>query len=522
MYFQLKTLILWSKNGQHRRLVHFKPGHLNVIAGASKTGKSAVIPIIDYCLGADKCAIPVGVIRESCGWFGIVVETVEGEKLLARREPGEQRQTGDMYVIEGEVIEIPQIIEQRNSNTNEVKALLDRLSGLPQLGFEPQSDAASRSRPSFRDLMAFLFQPQNIIANPNVLFFKADATEHREKLRTIFPFVLNAVTATVLAARWEIAELQRALRRKQRELQATVSTAQIWRTEAQAWTQQAIELGLLPAETSLPDAWPDILQLLRTVTGSTSRSARPTSAALDISLSRLEALREEESEAASELSNVRQKYNELRRLQQSSEAYGSALLIQRDRLSLSQWLRSQASENDDVLASLSPHGRRDLDALFAALEGIETRVRSRPAMSDSLDKERIRLSTEVERAIQKLNDMREQISALEAESDEAKEALYRLDRVDRFLGRLEQAIVLYDRADDNADLRQEIDSLESKVQDLMSEISFRDIQRRQDNALRTVAAHTRKDNPKTGLRMAHGASGAGCRRTNGKGSSRFA
>ena len=34
--------------------------------GASKTGKSAVIPIIDYCLASGKCSIPVGTIRRAC------------------------------------------------------------------------------------------------------------------------------------------------------------------------------------------------------------------------------------------------------------------------------------------------------------------------------------------------------------------------------------------------------------------------------------------------------------------------
>ena len=47
---------------------------------------------------------------------------------------------------------------------------------------------------SFRDLVAFMFQPQNVVANPNVLFYKTDSYEHREKLKAIFPYVLGAVT----------------------------------------------------------------------------------------------------------------------------------------------------------------------------------------------------------------------------------------------------------------------------------------------------------------------------------------
>ncbi|WP_374550953.1 hypothetical protein [Sphingobium yanoikuyae] len=48
MHLQILKLILWSKDGHPPRIVSFEPGMTNVISGASKTGKSAVIPIIDY------------------------------------------------------------------------------------------------------------------------------------------------------------------------------------------------------------------------------------------------------------------------------------------------------------------------------------------------------------------------------------------------------------------------------------------------------------------------------------------
>lgn len=35
------------------KTIDFDLGKVNVITGASRTGKSAIIPIIDYCLGAE-------------------------------------------------------------------------------------------------------------------------------------------------------------------------------------------------------------------------------------------------------------------------------------------------------------------------------------------------------------------------------------------------------------------------------------------------------------------------------------
>ncbi len=496
MYFQITKVVLWPKRGHGCRVVEFRPGMLNVISGASKTGKSAVIPIIDYCLGSGKCAIPVGVIRDACSWFGVVVQTLEGEKLFARREPGDQRQTGDMYIVESDEVEVPNSIEKRNSNSNVAKSILDRLSGLSQLGFNPDNEGAYLARPSFRDLMAFVFQPQNIVANPDVLFFGADTTEHREKLKSVFPYALNAVTAPMLAARWEISELQRQVRRLEQQLRAAMSTVNVWRTEAHGWLRQAIELGLLAASTSFPEEWVEILGLLRQTTGSTSRLARPTLDSLDASLDRLEELRSEETEAAVELSENRQRYNEIRRLLQSSESYGSAIRVQRDRLRLSEWLRSQAEDSSDALVQVSSQGRQDIDNLCAALEGVEMRIRSHPTMSDTLDKERIRLSSRVERCIQRLTQVREEVALLERQSEEARESVYRSDQIERFLGRLEQGIKLYDRTEEDASLRQQISTLNRRIDELRQGISESDIQRRLDNALRSIESHASSIVPK--------------------------
>src|SRR5712664_779017 len=99
MKFHIRELILWPRDPQlPPKRVPFVEGSLNVISGVSRTGKSAVIPIIDYCLGSDTCSIPVNTIRDRCSWFGVIVATDSGEMLLARREPGAQRATADMYV----------------------------------------------------------------------------------------------------------------------------------------------------------------------------------------------------------------------------------------------------------------------------------------------------------------------------------------------------------------------------------------------------------------------------------------
>jgi Mg2+ and Co2+ transporter CorA len=492
VYFQLRKLILWSRKDLPPRTVNFSPGVVNVISGASKTGKSAVIPIIDYCLCSDKCAIPVGVIRENCSWFGIVIDTLEGQKLLARREPGDQQNTGDMVLFEEPEVTVPPRITEKTTNVDVVKAMLNRLAGLTALEFEPGTENGFKSRPGFRDLMAFTFQPQNIVANPDVLFFKADTTEHREKLKTIFPYVLGAITANILQARFELERLNRALRKKEAELREIVNTSSAWRLEAQSWLRQAIEMGLLPASVLIPEDWTVILGQLRTIVTSGLRSASPSLAGIDVALTRLEALRAQEAEVTSQLTEHRNRLNELRRLLESSEAYGGALRVQRDRLGLADWLKDIADENanavEDPLITLGMVGQDRLAILCDALAALEVRLRSHPNFSDTLDKEVLRQRAAAEEVLGRLNEIRREASTLERHSVAAQDASNRFDRTERFIGRLEQALRLYDRVDQSSDLRQDISALRSEIDALQRLVSDVEIRRKLRNALDRVEA----------------------------------
>ena len=54
MSLQLAKLILYNQDGEVRELL-FRTGALNILTGASKTGKSAIIDIVDYCTGRGEC-----------------------------------------------------------------------------------------------------------------------------------------------------------------------------------------------------------------------------------------------------------------------------------------------------------------------------------------------------------------------------------------------------------------------------------------------------------------------------------
>jgi len=493
MHFQLLKLVLWPKGDFAPREVPFEPGMVNVISGASKTGKSAVIPIIDYCLGSGKCRIPVGTIRQSCNWFGVLVETMEGQKLFARREPGESQQTGDMFIIEAASIEIPERIADKNATVDQLKRTLDRLAGLSNLRLDPDAAETSfQSRVSFRDLTAFLFQPQYIVANPMVLFFNADTTEHREKLKAIFPYVVGALTAEMLEARWEIDRLQKMQRRIENDLNTIRKSVRTWQVEAQAWLRQGIEFGLLPVDTPIPPDWPATADLLRQLAQSDTRHARPSADSIEPTLRRLEALRAQEAEAAATVSVQRQRLNELQKLVESSHSYGAAIQIQRDRLNIALWLKTLPEQANEPIATLTDGGREKLDQLTDALSGLEIELRSQPLLSDTFDRERIRLRGSVEDATSALAAIRQEVSLLERSSEEVSAAIYRSDRMERFVGALEQALKTYDQTDESSDLSTRLATLESQIAELREVYSEAQVRQQSANALRVIATYAQQ------------------------------
>jgi hypothetical protein len=166
MQLTILKIILWPKNTDLRpRVIPFEPGKINVISGGNGTGKSTLTWIVDYCLGSEKCSIPVGLIRDLTGWFGLHLKLANTEMIIARRNPEDQQSTTDLYWNEGLKLEVPAIV-QKNARVDDLKNRFNQIAHLPSLDFSTDDVAGYAGRPSSRDMAAFNFQPQHIVANP--------------------------------------------------------------------------------------------------------------------------------------------------------------------------------------------------------------------------------------------------------------------------------------------------------------------------------------------------------------------
>src|SRR5262245_44072160 len=92
MSFQIKEIVLYSADGRRRRL-RFKLNAVNIVTGASGTGKSALVPILDYCLGRSTFTIPEGAIRDSVSWYGVLLHLADGSDVFVAKPAPERNAT---------------------------------------------------------------------------------------------------------------------------------------------------------------------------------------------------------------------------------------------------------------------------------------------------------------------------------------------------------------------------------------------------------------------------------------------
>jgi hypothetical protein len=494
MHLQLLQIVLWPLDSDlEPRSVPFTPGMVNVVMGGSRTGKSAVIPIIDYCLGAGTCAIPKRAIRTACSWFGVVVDTKEGQKLFARRNSFEAESSGEMYVEESASIQIPDRVPAPNTNVEAVKKKLDHLAALTSLDFAGGNVFTSLDyRPSFRDLMAFVFQPQNIVANRDVLFYRTETHEHREKLRkNILPYVIGAVTPQTLAAQHELDRINRELRRKQRDFERAKTTSSRWEAEMAGHLSRARELGLVSGESGTTLSRDAMLALLKEAAKKTVNEFRADSDTISKAVEDLMELEAKDSELAEELSAIKARQTEIERLREGAGGFREALLLQRDRLKISEWMVERASTSAscpmcDVPLADTNQRVAELAEKLQQIEATASQIVEVPA---AIDREVQQIGRKVDDVAERLEAVRRQKRALEENSDEARKRQFQWLGAAHFLGELSQALKLYEEVSDQSDLSKEINELQGRANELLKQIDAEEIERRKEAAIQKIAAY---------------------------------
>jgi uncharacterized membrane-anchored protein YhcB (DUF1043 family) len=492
--FSINSILLWPKKKEFQfKRIMFEPGKVNVITGASRTGKSAIIPIIDYCLGSDKCTIPVETIRNSCEWFGVLLDLDSEQLLLCRKEPGAHNSTGEMYFARGTGLNIPNTIIA-NITVQQVKNMLNELFSMSFLELDPASPTNYFSaRPSYRDFMAFIFQPQNIIANADVLFYKADTSEHRLKLINIFPYVLGAVTPQVLSARQEIERIRKEKDRLSRELANIKDVSENWKQEVHSWLSRSRELGLTNYIWDDRNSFTQHIDQLRNILGKTERDSTIVYKNIKDASDELNLLRQEEQEISSKLFAAQKRYEDMKQLSKSIGQYNQSLQIQLDRLNISGWLRSLTENNKcPICGNLHTNSKEILDKLCDSIEEIEQTAGNMESVPVAFERELHAVENDIQLFSDKLSAIRRRINEESGRYKDNSDKKYTLNNVARFLGNIENAVQTYEKIGTDSELEQKLNELENRLSDLLKIVNENDIRNKMKAALRYIEIEANK------------------------------
>lgn len=488
MYFQIEKLILWARKINYTyKIIEFSKEKINVITGASRTGKSAIIPIIDYCLGEHECRIPVNTIRNACSWFGVIINIGSKKLLLARREPESQKTTDDMMILEGEEISLPDC-PRKNTTRKNVCRYLDETAKITFLKLVEDTNNQFNERPSFRDMMAFCYQPQNIVANANTMFYKADTMDHRSKLINIFPYILGAVTPEVLSKRQEISDLQRQLKRKEKELDKLLQVASKWKIEIGGWINAAKEYGLLEKEVSTEGlGYQQQVDLLKRLSQKKYDDSEVISENIEEASQEIVSLRNKENELSLELSKYKSRYIEMTQFVNSIEEYRKTLSIQIERLNVSKWMKELTEKNQICPFCGSQHNvSNQMENLIENLEELEKEADGVSQIPAAFEREYKVVEEEIENLAEEITAVQKRIKILNNVKDGAYGYKYTLESVSRFLGKMQYAEETYRSIGQDGELQSSIVNIKNRLAILEEEVNEAKIAKKIRAALKNI------------------------------------
>lgn len=484
MYFQIKKVILWPKNSElPPREVEFKIGKVNLLTGASKTGKSSIIPIIHYCLGTSKCSIPVKTIRDKTSWFGIVIQLENEQLLLARREPGSQKSTSDMFVTTGEDIDIPQEAPEKNSTVEKVKNLLNEKAGITNMPLDIENKDDFNGRPSIGDLLAFNFQPQNIIANSNTLYYRTDTVEYRKRLSKVFSFALGALTSEALVAKAKIETLEKVRKQLLKEQEVIVKRELSSLADMRTFILRAQELNILPV-SSVGDLTGQQCHDLLSKT--LKYQADSIGAQDDFKQQQVQIkwLEQKRTDLINTRNMKKRRVDALQRLNKSASSYSLELGVQKDRLELSKWL-------SDFIRHKNPEAtNEELSKLTSALEEKESEFAalSRDVLSSSYDKEQLGYETDIDDLNKEIKGIESQVHAIRSSREEIDFLLRTNEKVQRFIGQVEQFLKTLQDDYDN-DIADKLKDVNDKIKAQKEIYIESEVKERTKAALKTVSGY---------------------------------
>ncbi|SYZ72200.1 Plasmid-like protein [Candidatus Zixiibacteriota bacterium] len=493
MSFQIKNIVLYSHSGAIRT-IQLIPGKLNIITGSSKTGKTALIAILEYCFGSSECRIPEGIIRRSVAWVAVKLAVSEGEAFIARRVPAPGRNSSsDVYYTVGTQVAIPpadQLIQTTNADA--LQGLLTAHAGIGDNRHDPPP---GQTRPPLQanisHALIYCLQHQTEIDSNQQLFHRQSEPFLPQAIKDTIPYFLGAVDDDYVARLAELRRLRREMRAIERRLEEYNAVKGEGFSVAQGLFSEAKDLGL-HSDQEDPQTWDDLLEALRLLSIAPSPPEEQQISDEGTEFRRLQGERE---------AIVR----ELRVVQDQLEA---AKMLSSDRIGFSheasaQVLRLKSIElfeasSEEEGPSICPLCQTELQSNVApptvneirtSLARLEEEVRQVEDHAPQMQAVITKLEEREGNLKSRLQNNRETLDAIQRENTRLQEFRDRNARRAHIIGRISLYLESVPPVEDHSNLRSQLSALREQIDSLEQELSDEKIEERVQSALSIMSRH---------------------------------
>ena len=224
----IKAIIIFNKNGE-KRVVPLEQG-VNIITGESKTGKSALVEIIDYCLCSTRCTIPKGKITDFSYLYTLVMAIDDNTYVIARYnwdDGSKMHFSKEAKGFEPENLELSYFVEKPALPYKDVKNEIECALGLFVTNMATDADQEGK-KASLRNMVSYLFQHQNLMASKFALFYRFSDFYKRKDVIDQFPVFAGMISQEYYSDLIQLNTLKAQLKQKYKKQKANEkSTAYI-------------------------------------------------------------------------------------------------------------------------------------------------------------------------------------------------------------------------------------------------------------------------------------------------------
>ena len=396
--WNIKTIFFLGVSGQ-RREVSFEADALNIITGASGTGKSTLIKAVDYCLGSSKCELPAHVRRRS---LAVGVRWVSGDvqMIIGRLIPPVGQATSTrMFTTSGRDLPLPGSIDDFDGATTleAAKAFIERAFGIGDLVSETDA-AGGRGRATVRHVTPYMFVTKEVIYSESTLLHGLEKADKARDIIASMPYFLRVTDEASAIDERRLRQLQRALEKEEARARSRVAAETALKQRATSLLEEAHRIGVASAPSA--DASEATLLAELTVVSRTQleASAYPSEGELG-------ELNRRRRDILAELGALRRRSQATRTALREATGFHGAVARQRDKLKLAEHLHlNEVAGVCPVCEAPSERGRETAAALQATLTKVRAesvaveRVKPRLVEYDrALEDEAARLNAELRR-----------------------------------------------------------------------------------------------------------------------------